>query len=320
MNRTDILKRLTLSLVVTLALIALFLYFIPLSDILGGLYRFEITWAFLPAFLLAVLGNIYIRGATLALLVNSPEPVPSIRWLTLSATHNASTSLSGMIFGDALLFWLLNRFDIHWKKSLFITLLMRVFEVPPLLLFLFLGLVGASAQLPGRELWGLLAGIAFVASMFLLFFLDTLLARLPHKLWLGQGEKVADLCVAYRQVTARCMRPLLVYSFLKIALSLLYFLFVFRFFSIELDFWQVCLVFGIFNFATALPIQGVAGLGTFEAYFSAGLILLGWASATALALALLIHMLFLGSFLLIALLCFLLLMATGSMAGAGRSG
>ena len=46
-------------------------------------------------------------------------------------------------------------------------------------------------------------------------------------------------------------------------------------------------------------MQGVAGLGTFEAYLAAGLILLGWASAPALALAFMVHMLFLASFTLI---------------------
>ena len=291
----------------TLGIGALIFYFVPPKDIVADLKNVEIQWHYLPLFLLAVLANLYLRGKTLALLLNSPDHISSGRWMTISSAHNMSTSLSGMILGDAVLVWLLNRFDIHWQKSLFTTLIARVFELPMLLALLFLGLLGSPTLFPAQEVWVWLSGLAFIASFSLLFFLNQAIDSVPHRLWFGQRQKALAFGQAYRALSDRCMSTLLLLSAGKIAAAFLFYTFAMRLFSIDQSLWEEFFVFGVFNFASLFPIQGILGLGTFEAYFSLGLVLLGWVSATVLVLAFCVHMLFLITFLLIALCCFVFL-------------
>lgn len=312
MDGSRLARRLGLSAAITVGFAALLVAVVPVGDLLGQFTEVSLHWAWLPLFFLAVLGNVYLRGATLALIVNATPAVGQARWLAISCAHNLGTSLSGMVFGDAFLFWLMYRFGIHWKKSIFTTLLARVFELPPLLLVFFVGVLGVPGLLPGQQLVALLLGVAFVTGVALLFVLDPLLGRVPHRVWLGHEDKVAGFRGAYRELTARGMWALLALSFAKIALSLLYFVFALQFFGQGLSLLQVCLLFGVFNFATALPVQGLAGLGTFEAYFGAGLVLMGWAGAAALALAFQVHMLFLASFVLLALVAVVPVLFTGA--------
>lgn len=273
----------------------------PVGELRAHVGDVQWHWACLPLFVAAVFGNVYLRGLTLALIVNAQPAVGQSRWLAISSAHNLGTSLSGMVFGDAFLFWLMYRFGVHWKRSIFTTLLARVFELPPLLLVFFLGVLCVPGIMPWQGAAALLLGLAFLACLVALFAMDSLLARVPARWWLGQAEKVSAFRSAYRELTAASMAPLLGLSFAKIALSLLYFVFALELLGQELSVPQVCLLFGVFNFATALPVQGVAGLGTFEAYFGAGLVLAGFSGAAALALAFQVHMLFLASFVLLAL-------------------
>ena len=248
-----------------------------------------------------MLVNLYLRGKTLALLVNSPEHIPTKHWFAVSSAHNLSTSLSGLILGDAVLFWLLNRFNIHWQKSLFTTLIARVFELPMLLLLLFLGLIGSPGLFPTQTFWVIFSGLAFVASFSGLFFLNRFIDTVPTRLWLGHEDKVEAFGQAYGDLSRRCMRALLLLSAGKILSAFLFYAFAMRLFSIDESVWGEFFVFGIFNFASIFPIQGILGLGTFEAYFSIGLILLGWTTATVLVVGFCVHILFLFSFLLITL-------------------
>lgn len=275
----------------------------PLRDTVAHLEQVEIQWHYLPLFFLAVLVNLYLRGETLTLLVNSPKHMSTGHWMAISSAHNLGTSVSGLVLGDAVLFWLLNRFHIHWQKSLFTTLIARFFELPVLIMLLFLGLIGNPGIFPAQELWTFISGLAFVLSFTLLFCLNWLIDRVPERVWFGQGMKVTQLGQAYRQLSDRCMTPLLLLSAGKILSAFLFYIFAMRLFSIDLTIWEESFVFGIFNFAGILPIQGILGLGTFEAYFSIGLILLGWSSAAVLVLGFCVHMLFLTSFLFI-MLCF----------------
>lgn len=312
MDRSRLLKRLGLSVAITAAFLILLIAVVPEGDLRGQFTDVSLDWGWLPLFFLAVVGNVYLRGVTLALIVNATPAVGQARWLAIASAHNLGTSLSGMVFGDAFLFWLMYRFGIHWKKSIFTTLLARVFELPPLLLVFFVGVLGVPGLLPGQQWIALLLGVAFVTGVVLLFVLDPLLARVPHRAWLGHEGKVSGFRSAYRALTSRSMGALLALSFAKIALSLLYFVFALQFFGQGLSLLQVCLLFGVFNFATALPIQGLAGLGTFEAYFGAGLVLMGWAGAAALALALQVHVLFLASFVLLAVVAVVPALFTGA--------
>jgi hypothetical protein len=304
MNRARIFHRFLFSVAVSVTIGAIFFYFVPQQDITARLQQVEVQWHYLPLFFLAVLGNIYLRGETLALLVNSREHVSSGRWMAISSAHNLSTSLSGLVLGDAVLVWLLNRLDIHWQKSLFTTVVARMFELPSLILLMFLGLIGTPMLFPTQKLWIIFSGLAFAASFTLLFRLDWLVEQAPRGLWLGQKDKAAQLAQTYRHLASRCMQPLLLLSVGKIVSAFLFYVFAMRLFSIDQTIWEECLVFGIFTFASIFPIQGVLGLGTFEAYFSIGLIMLGWASDTALAVGFLVHMLFLASFALITAVCF----------------
>lgn len=317
MDTGRVLSRLALCLAVTAGFLALLVVVAPLGDIRTQMIAVQVDWFYLPLFLAAALGNIYVRGVTLALIVNADPLVGASRWFAISAAHNLGTSLSGLVFGDAFLFWLMYRFGIHWKRSVFTTLLARVFELSPLLLIFLVGLLLVPDLFPGQGAATLLVGLAFLVSVVSLFVLDPLLGRMPARAGLGQGDKVASFRAAYRALTDRCMRSLLVLSYLKIGLSLLYFVFALALFSQELSILQVCVLFGIFNFATALPIQGLAGLGTFEAYFGAGLLLMGWTGAAALALAFQVHMLFLVAFVLLALVGVLLGMFAGGRSAVG---
>lgn len=317
MDTGRVVSRLGLSLAVTAGFLALLVLVVPLGDMRAQFMAVQLDWFYLPLFLAAALGNIYVRGLTLALIVNANPPVGASRWFAISSAHNLGTSVSGMVFGDAFLFWLMYRFGIHWKRSIFTTLLARVFELSPLLLIFFLGLLLTPDLFPGQIGATLLAGLAFAFSVVSLFVLDPLLGKLPSSIWLGHGDKVEGFRVAYRELTGRCMVVLLVMSYLKIALSLLYFVFALALFSQELSIIHICLLFGVFNFATALPIQGLAGLGTFEAYFSAGLLLIGWTGAAALTLAFQVHMLFLVAFVFLALIAVLVGVAATGRATVG---
>lgn len=304
MTKSKTIYRLFLSIGVTLAIGVLFFQFTPSQDLFAQLKQVEIQWHYLPLFFIAVLLNIYLRGEALALLINSQTDVAPKNWMAISSAHNLSTSLSGLILGDAVLFWLLNRFDIHWQKSLFTTLITRFFEVPWFVLILFVGFFLTPTLFPTQQIWTLLSGLTFVLTISLLFWIGWLVDWLPRGLWLGQGEKVERFVQAYRLLSDRCMKQLLFLNVGKILTGLLFYIFAMRMFSIDLTVGEECFVFGIFTFASLFPIQGILGLGTFEAYFSMGLILLGWQGAEVLVLGFFVHMLFLTTFVLITLYFF----------------
>lgn len=71
MNRAKIFHRFLLPIAITLTMGAILFYFAPPQDITARLEQVEVQWHYLPLFLLAVLGNIYLRSETLALLART---------------------------------------------------------------------------------------------------------------------------------------------------------------------------------------------------------------------------------------------------------
>ncbi|MGH7776527.1 MAG: lysylphosphatidylglycerol synthase transmembrane domain-containing protein [Candidatus Dormibacterales bacterium] len=91
--------------------------------------------------------------------------------------------------------------------------------------------------------------------------------------------------------------------------------------GLPLGFWQASFTVSARTLLLAFPVQGVAGLGTTQVWWTAGLLLLGWRLSTALAASLAVHLLDLAVSLPVALLGLaLLLRATRAGARAGRVG
>ena len=233
-----------------------------------------------------------------------------------------SLALPGVV-GDALLVVLLRRAcRVPLVRGAGVALVARAFDVASLALIPLLVAPLAGVRLPAPALvaFAAVAGVMAISLGALLWpstrgRLIEVASMIPRagRLAVRLEEELAGLDVGRTTsaVAATTLAARLFSAFEYMAL--------FAAVGMPLSFWQASFTVSARTLLLAIPVQGVAGLGTTQLWWTAGLLLLGWHLSTALAASLAVHLLDLAVSLPIAVAGLgLLAWVTGAGVRAGR--
>ncbi|MGH7904303.1 MAG: lysylphosphatidylglycerol synthase domain-containing protein [Candidatus Dormibacteraceae bacterium] len=255
------------------------------------------------------------------LLVGQRPPLAMAPVLGASMTAWAlSLALPG-ILGDALFVWLLRRTaQVPLLRGAGAAVIARGFDLTSLALIALLVAPAVGVALPAPVMAAMFsAGLAIGGAMLAMLWATprravlARLARLPRMPGTAARLEEAAAAMSGRRRLAGMVATTLAARLV----SVLEYMALFAAVGMPLAFWQAAFTVSTRTLLLAFPIQGVAGLGTTQLWWTAALLLLGRRLAGALAASLAVHLLDLAVSLPVALLGLVLFARVSS--GATRT-
>jgi len=258
----------------------------------------------------------------------------SIRFKTLFNGALGITQLSPIIFlhnlfiifapsrsGElAFPYFLKDRFDIPVGRSLSVLVIARVLDV-----LVILTLVLATVLIGFRDQVGSIRGFVPLSIAGLILLLVFFWMVLKHALWM-KGKfgiffnrwhlyekkfigmlirKFEEVLIALSEI--HDFKKILKVSFLTFVIWPITFCFefvLFRSLGIEVTYWQFLVIAFFPILVNIIPVQSLAGVGTYEATFVGGFLLFGFSQETIVPLAFSVHIILLASTALLGLVGF----------------
>lgn len=287
-----------------------------IGTVYENMRKIRISPIYFLIFFLFLLSNIYVRGAILSRIFYEHSR-PFTYWASIASIHNVCTSVLPYGLGEGILLLYLSQAKMQFKGILGRILVIRIVEVPFLILCFSYGMIFSKTvfQQPVIPITCL---VIFTILVLLVLhktsFIAEVMVALCNKLRLAKVSDVvrsvsAELCSLREKTT---LKYLYFSTFLKILSVCLYVLFCLRSLGSDMLFSDSTFFVGSFGLVSMLPVQGVGGIGTFEAYFVGILLALGIQADTSLPLAAAVHVIFYASFFFLATIGFFFLRVASS--------
>ena len=263
-----------------------------------------------------------IRALRYRVLLGSAQRVPIIQLAGVSTTAWAVSLALPSVFGDAAFVWLLRRTTrVGATKGAAAALVARVADVGSFVVIVPLATLVLGLRLPTAAVAAVAVIAAGVVALAVAMFRGG-----PRRALLDLVAKVRPL----RPLTARGEEALAGLSdrgtLLNLAgttllarlCSAIGYMALFAALSSPLGFWQTTFAVSIRTLFLGLPIQGLAGLGTTQLWWTASLVMLGQPLSSALVTGLAVHVLDLAVSIPVAIGGVLLFLLTSKPSGSGR--
>ncbi len=291
-------------------LAAILLYFVfrkvPPAELLTTLEHASVPMILVGA--LGALGFVLARAWRFRILLGRGDPV-TLTAVT-AAAWGASLALPGPS-GDAT-FVVLAKTDmgVPLARGTGADVLARILDVVSLLLIALVSALLAGARVPvDLRYGGGLAAVALMAFMLALFYapLRQMVIHLAEHLpyvgrWAYRAEEVLAELSSTRQLLALVLSTAVTRLF-----TAMEYMALFAAIGHPLGIWQAWFALSVRTLLFSIPVQGIAGIGTSQLWWTGALTLIGWSVPEALAASLAIQVLDLSVSLPQALLGWLIL-------------